>query len=573
MWRENPEILPQRRWSICFGILFACFLANFAGNSCLAAPTVTEVEEQNRRAKQAAEERQQRDQQQDVFLQKAAKATGDDSSLPAESPGFHIASLRLEGELVERFPWVQTMLDKYKGRHIGMGGINLIVKRLNNTFIERGYVTTRVFIPEQDLSSGVLRLLLVPGIIRDIHFQEPKTWGTWRTAFPARPGDLLNLRSLEQGLEQMKRVPSQDVDMQLVPGDKPGETNIVIAVKRTKSWKAVLSLDDSGTKGTGRLQASQTLAVDNLFGINDLFNITFNNDTERAGSRLGTRGDSLYYSFPQGDSTFTLSSSRNRYHQTVDSGAQSFVSSGESENLEFRVSRLMHRDQTRKTYLEFSVIKKNSESFIDDTEIEVQRKNTTAARLGLSHKQYFGEAALDALLAFQQGVPWFNAQIEPSALAAGAPTTRYKLWTLDAGVTAPIKLGRTKARFSSNLRIQYTADILYGSEYFSIGNRYTVRGFDGEQTLSASRGWFLRNELSIPLAGGGHQAYAGLDWGAVSGPGAESLSGRTLTGAAVGLRGGMGDIQYDVFAGWPLHKPEGFQTANPTFGFQLIHQI
>ncbi|WP_196302056.1 POTRA domain-containing protein, partial [Ralstonia solanacearum] len=34
--------------------------------------------------------------------------------------------------------------------------------------------------------------------------------------------DLLNLRDLEQGLEQMKRVASQDVDMQIVPTDVPG---------------------------------------------------------------------------------------------------------------------------------------------------------------------------------------------------------------------------------------------------------------------------------------------------------------------------------------------------------------
>ncbi|WP_196304116.1 POTRA domain-containing protein, partial [Ralstonia solanacearum] len=48
-----------------------------------------------------------------------------------------------------------------------------------------------------------------------------------------------NLRDLEQGLEQMKRVASQDVDMQIVPTDVPGVSDVVISVKRAKPWTVV----------------------------------------------------------------------------------------------------------------------------------------------------------------------------------------------------------------------------------------------------------------------------------------------------------------------------------------------
>ena len=30
---------------------------------------------------------------------------------------------------------------------------------------------------------------------------------------------------------------------------------------------------------------------------------------------------------------------------------------------------------------------------------------------------------------------------------------------------------------------------------FSIGGRYTVRGFDGEASLMGERGWLLRNDI------------------------------------------------------------------------------
>lgn len=39
----------------------------------------------------------------------------------------------------------------------------------------------------------------------------------WQSAFPFKKGDILNNRNIEQGLEQMLRIQSQDVQIKLVP--------------------------------------------------------------------------------------------------------------------------------------------------------------------------------------------------------------------------------------------------------------------------------------------------------------------------------------------------------------------
>ena len=98
------------------------------------------------------------------------------------------------------------------------------------------------------------------------------TWSTganWQGAFPSRPGDLLNLRDLEQGLEQMKRVPSQEVEMEIVPGAFTGESDVVIHTKRGKRWRVVATVVDSGARGTGKLQAGLSVALDDALGLND----------------------------------------------------------------------------------------------------------------------------------------------------------------------------------------------------------------------------------------------------------------------------------------------------------------
>ena len=59
--------------------------------------------------------------------------------------------------------------------------------------------------------------MVIPGRVEDIRYSESSAHGPWRTALVVRPGDILNIRDIEQGLEQMKRVSSQIRDNEVTP--------------------------------------------------------------------------------------------------------------------------------------------------------------------------------------------------------------------------------------------------------------------------------------------------------------------------------------------------------------------
>lgn len=69
----------------------------------------------------------------------------------------------------------------------------------------------------------------------------------------------------------MKRVPSQEVDIQIAPSEVPGESDVMIQVKRSKPWKLIGTFDDSGANSTGKNQAGLHFALDNPLGLSDLF--------------------------------------------------------------------------------------------------------------------------------------------------------------------------------------------------------------------------------------------------------------------------------------------------------------
>ncbi|MDY6216880.1 POTRA domain-containing protein, partial [Actinobacillus porcinus] len=57
-------------------------------------------------------------------------------------------------------------LDLRLPRCIGAKGINALVSQVQNRIVEKGYVTTRVIVPEQNLSQGELVLMVIPGKIK-----------------------------------------------------------------------------------------------------------------------------------------------------------------------------------------------------------------------------------------------------------------------------------------------------------------------------------------------------------------------------------------------------------------------
>ncbi|MBR8181212.1 hypothetical protein C6Q14_07520 [Burkholderia ambifaria] len=477
---------------------------------------------------------------------------------------------------MDRFAFAREWLEHYTGQCVGKQGLDVLIKALSQDILSRGYITTRVLLPEQDLSTGTLKVALIPGVIRHVRFADEKLRGTWKSAFPTRDGELLNLRDLEQGLEQMKRVTSQDVSMQIVPADVPGESDVVLDVKRSKPWTVVASIDNSGTRATGKLQGNLSIGIDNPLGLNDIFNIGVSQDLELGDKRLGSHGWNGFYSIPWGYWTATLSAYTNTYYQQIAGVNQTFVASGNSKTIDFKLARVLARSQNDVLGGYFRLSRRFGQSFIEDTEIPQQRRNNTFVEVGLTDRHYFDGAQFDGTLAYRQGVGGLGAQDDILA-AGGGPTYRFKMAVLDANLSVPFAIATQPFRYVTSIHGQYTGNSLYYIDDLTIGSRYTVRGFDGETMLAAARGLYWRNELQMPIGQTGQMVYAGLDYGRVWGPQPVALVGTQLAGAVIGVKGSVatrfGGYGYDLFAGTPVYKPSGFPTARVTVGFQVTAQF
>lgn len=555
-------------------------------------PTSSDIAQEQRRQQLRNEAERQR-------LERSADArTPGETALTAdllaatEDPCFTLRHFKIVGNDSARFGWLIDSLagadnaDSPVDRCLGSQAIALLIKRAQSALVARGFVTSRVLAEPQNLASGTLKLTAIAGRVRAIEFAEPidqrVTKATQWTAVPIKPGDVLNLRDIEQALENFKRVPTVEVDIKITPSEstdgalaEPDQSDLLITYRQSFPARFSLTTDDSGAKTTGKYQSALSVSLDSFLTLNDLFYLTLNKGFGGAktpasvgGNAQGTYANTVHYSLPVGYWTFSATASNSRYFQTIAGLTQNYVYSGNSSNTEAKLSHLLYRDTHRKTSLSLKAFQRRSQNFIDDTEVQVQRRSVGGWEAGLSHKEFIGQAALDINTAYKQGTGAFGSLPAPEELF-NEGTSRFALISFDVNLNTPLKLGEQQLRFGAQLRGQSNRTRLTPQDRFAIGGRFSVRGFDGESALSAERGWLLRNELGASLGSTGAELYAALDRGKVAGPTSALLAGQSLTGAAVGLRGSLKNIQYDIFAGLPLRQPQLFRTANSVAGFAV----
>ena len=498
--------------------------------------------------------------------------------VPSDKNGtsFYIKQIQLDG-VPKELSFLNKIARKHEQKHVTVSDITNIRNAFQRKLLDKGFVTSQVYIPEQNLNAGTLQFMVMPGRVEDIRYSDSSAHGPWRTAFPVRPGDILNIRDVEQGLEQMKRVSSQSVTMKLLPGTAVGTSIIELSIKQDKPVHGSISFDNSGLESTGVYQGSFTSSFDQVFRANDTFTMSLSGDLSGSGSIKGTRAASLNYVIPHGKDTFSVSLSKSRYHQTIPSNPYDFTYSGKSTTMKAKWNHVWSRTQREKRAFDISISTRHNHRFINDMEIPVQALRTTSMEFGVSNRKYIGNATLYSRLGFQWGIGALGAQPEHKAsVAMGGPTSRYHMWLVDVDYRKPFIMGHRPASFTSSFHGQWVqgGKRLYSVDTINIGNRYSIYGFDGEYTLMGDSGWYVRNEVSSVIPRLNTEVYLGLDVGAVYGKSTEALVGKTIAGTALGVRGNYASgLLFDAFVSIPLYKPQGYHTKKFYSGFTVGYRF
>lgn len=469
---------------------------------------------------------------------------------------FTIKKIELEGAPAQWKEWLEKAIPFSLPMCLNSHHIHFIYQTLERQILYRGYLTSHIALPAQNLQRGILTLQVQPGYMGRIRTKEGATDWALLSAFPMKTGDILNLRDIEQGLEQLMRPRTQQARMEITSSGFPGNSDIVVIRENQFPLTYGLSIDNGGEEATAKWLTSGYIVWDRPLKLNDSLIFFYNQDSGRL-SKPGRQGKSLYYTLPWGNWIWGLNLSQNQYRQFW-YGNESFPNAGTISSWGMTVERMLHRTQKSKTSLNLHASKKTSEESLEGIDF-LFKKGVCINVFGLDgmHRHYLGRSIIDLQVGIKS-IGWCGD------LPSGQTLDRLVVY--NGKVKARVPLGQTRGQWHGELHWQYSPESdLYPSEEFSIGHHYTVRGFRRE--AKGTKGLYLRNELAWSIVPSNEEKrrlemYLGLDGGRVI----QSSTVTNLVGGVIGCRGALTKhISAELSVELPIHAPSNWPKERYTY--------
>lgn len=382
-----------------------------------------------------------------------------------------------------------------------------LISKINSYYNSAGYVTAQVSVPQQNIQSGFLKLKILEGKINKIILGEDKFTDKMQkfTAFGGIEGDVLNINEINQGIYQINRLASNKAAIKIEPGIDEGEANIVVSNKNKFPATATVGYDNLGNEFTGIRRSNFSGSFDNLLSLNDNINFSYSTNLDDDSGLKDIKSFSSGISIPLKYYTLSYDYSRSAYRGTNNGENSVAKLTGYSDRNNVTLDRVLLNDGNLRISASGSITAKKSASYLNDSKLENSERRLTIGNVGLTLSNYFKNGVNIYLKpSYSRGLKILNAKQDLKNLSSATAKAQFDVFKLYASVSKrliiPIK---TKIKIpidvATQMEAQFSKQTLFGTEQFSVGGYYSVRGFR-ETYITGDSGYYLRNRANISLA-------------------------------------------------------------------------
>lgn len=265
--------------------------------------------------------RQQIEQQRELHLPQAAprpKVTPPPEIQPRQGLSVRAQAFRFAGNTLLSAEQLAPALAEFVGRELDFAGLQRTTDAVAAAYREAGWLV-RVYLPQQDISAGVITLQVVEARFGGVRFEgEPSRLmqraelEAWFSR-PQKTGAPLNADKLDRALLLADDLPGVSVAGTLVPGTADGETALVLQTTDEPFIYGDIGLDNTGARATGSKRLTANLNINSPGGRGELVSLmalhTQGSDYGRValtvpdgynGLRLGASLSSMAYKIIEG---------------------------------------------------------------------------------------------------------------------------------------------------------------------------------------------------------------------------------------------------------------------------------
>jgi hemolysin activation/secretion protein len=222
------------------------------------------------------------------------------STEPAAGPRVQVTAFKLSGITLLPETEVQARLAPFVGQPAAMADLRRAADSVAELYRERGYLV-RAFLPEQALADGVVAITVLEGRLGSVRVEQAPPGRNIspeqvRATMTARQklGEPVRADDLQRAIGLLNAMPGLSASSLLEPGEQPGESRLVVAVRDEPRLTGQVQLDNAGSKASGEWRASGGISLNSPTGRGDQAQLYA---SKSSGSHYG----SLAYGLPLGD--------------------------------------------------------------------------------------------------------------------------------------------------------------------------------------------------------------------------------------------------------------------------------
>ncbi|MFL9879313.1 ShlB/FhaC/HecB family hemolysin secretion/activation protein [Herbaspirillum rhizosphaerae] len=445
------------------------------------------------------------------------------ASALAADDSFNIVRFQVEGNTLLSADEVQRLVAPMVGSGRVYGDVQKALEALENAYRAEGYSAVQVYVPEQELTSGVVRIQVTENMIKDVtvtgnkHFSEKNI----RASLPeVEIGKTPNLRTISEAVQLSNDSPAKQINVALSSSEEDGKINAEIKVTDNDPLRVFLTLDNTGAASTGNWRTGVAIQYANLFDRDQVGTLAY---TTSPDSPHGVKVDlySLGYRIPLysiGDSIdfiYGKSSVNSPGSSPVLGGALGFTGKGDVYGLRWNHFFAREGETSSKLVFGLDYKKIDSRCSFGGVEFSIAPPTPPVAScvpyttmpLSVTYSSQTRSATqstdynIGIARNWGTGTSYTNTTTDGrtdrySYLTPGSRNTHDDFLILRAG--ASIFKG-----FASDwqMRIaftgQYAKDPLVSAEQFGLVGATTVRGFT-ERAVAADSGLIVNSEVYTP---------------------------------------------------------------------------
>lgn len=384
---------------------------------------------------------------------------------------------------------------EYLGRAISDDDLQALRKRIDEVYGSAGFRTSRAVIPNQDISTGTLRIEVVEAGIERIDIVGAKRVSAdyLRARIQAglgaplnvdRLNDNLRLLLLEQVVENLKA--------EFKAGSMNGQHVLEVTVEEGAQFSGGLRLANDRAPTAGGIRGAVEAGVRNLFGRGDEINVT-------VGKAAGLRDFDVRVRTPLNSFGTELAGRYGRFRsELVEEQFSVLDAETEARSAELGVTQALWRSTARQVGVSARFTSRQSASFLRGEPqsfspgAENGKLDVKAARLGLQWLERGRSDVLSLRFTYSIGLRGLGG----TEHFDGLPDTRFHSSLLQAQWLHTI--GPRAGSVALRVDWQDAGEPLLSLEKFAIGGTGSVRGYRRSRVVK-DNGWSASLEYRLPL--------------------------------------------------------------------------